>query len=143
MMRYFRRLPPLLRALWLLRLLFPLASLGLLAWTLVVFREQEISTARAEAVGLALVMLAVACNWPVTVYSVRFERPARALPWLSTWRGQLAAALGLAALPLGVVAVVLFIPTNSPLYSVEYLLTMLALLVFLAAYVRALVRFVA
>ena len=132
MMRYFRRLPPLLRALWLLRLLFPLASLGLLAWTLVVFREQEISTARAEAVGLALVMLAVACNWLVATYDSR--------PWLSTWRGQLAAALGFTALPLGSVAVALLIPPNSPFFGLTFLLGLLAVL---AAYVWVIVRRVA
>jgi hypothetical protein len=60
-----------------------------------------------------------------------------------TWRGQLAAALGLAALPLVSVAVALVIPPSSSFFALTFLLDMLAALVLLAAYVWALVRFAA
>jgi hypothetical protein len=111
MMQHFRRLPPLLRALWLLGLLFLLASLGTAAWTWAMFREhQGLSATPWQIVGPAFLVLALACNWPSAAYGLRFRHAARALPWLDTWRGQLAATLGLAALPLVSVAVALVIP---------------------------------
>ena len=88
--------------------------------------------------GPAFLVLALACNWPGVAYGLRFRLPARALPWLNTWRGQLAATLGLAALPLGSVAVALVIPPSSSFFALTFLLNMLAALVLLAAYVWAL-----
>ena len=135
MMQHFRRLPPLLRALWLLGLLFLLVSLGVEAW--VVFREQGLSTARGQDLFLTFVLLSFACNWPVAVYNARFIRPGRALPWLDAWWGQLAAAVGFAVLPLGFVAAVLLIPPRSPLVVLQGLLFVLAALVWLATYAWA------
>ncbi len=139
MMQRFRRLPPLLRALWLLALLFLLAQCGVATWAWRVLQDhQELVARRAQDLAPAFLLLAWACIFPGAAYNARFQRPGRALPWLDTWRGQLAAALGLAALPLGSLAVGLFIPPTSPLYSLEYLLGMLAVLVVLAAFAWAL-----
>jgi hypothetical protein len=133
MMRYFRRLPLRAQALWLLALLFWLVALGMTMWTLVLSREhQELATARWQTLALAFFVLALACNWLVATYDSR--------PWLSTWRGQLAAALGFTALPLGSVAVALLIPPNSPFFGLTFLLGLLAVL---AAYVWVIVRRVA
>lgn len=135
-MQHARRLPPLLRALFLLGLLFALASLGVETWAFGVLRDHwEPSAARGQALAGAFLLLALACNWPVAAYNARF---LLAQPWLSTWRGQLAAALGLAALPMGVVAVVLLLPVTRPLNSLQFLLDTLAGLVLGAASVWAL-----
>ena len=139
MMRHFRRLPLRARALWLLALLFWLASLGVEAWA--VFREhQGLSARQGRDLFPAFVLLSLACIFPGAAYNVRFRR---ALPWLYTWRGQLAVAVGLALLPLGFVAAVLLIPPNSPQYMVTFLLGLLAMLVMLAAYFWIIVRRVA
>ena len=143
-MQQFRRLSPLLRALGLLGLVLLVASLGVSTWMLVLFREhQGLSATPWQIVGPAFLALALACNWPGVAYGFRFRLPARALPWLDTWRGQLAATVGLAVLPLGSVAAALLIPPDSLFFALAFLLDMLALLVLLAAYVWALVLFVA
>ncbi len=51
--------------------------------------------------------------------------------------------MGLAALPLGSVAVALVIPPDSSFFVLAFLLSLLAVFVLVAAYVWALVRFVA
>ena len=129
-----RRLPPLLRALSLLALLVLLAGCGVSTWAWAVLRDhQDLVARRAQALAPAFLLLAWACIFPGAAYNARFQRPGRALPWLDTWRGQLAAALGLAVLPLGIVAVVLFIPPRSPLSVLYVLLIFLAGLVMLVA----------
>jgi hypothetical protein len=128
MMRDFRRLPPLLRALWLLGLLFLLAGVGTWVWG-VLWDHQDLFARQGRDLAWAFLLLALACNWPGVAYNARFLRSGRALPWLDTWRGQLAAAVGVAVLPLGFVAVALLIPPNSPLSVLTFLLTVLVLVV--------------
>ena len=133
-MQHARRLPPLLRALWLLGLALLVVQGGVIAWAWTVLQDhEELVARRAQALAPAFLLLAWACILPGAVYNARFQRPGRALPWLDTWRGQLAAALGLAVLALGGVAVVLFIPPRSPLSVLQVLLYVLAGLVWLAA----------
>ena len=134
-MQHARRLPPLLRALWLLGLALLVVQGGVIAWAWTVLQDhEELVARRAQALAPAVFLVVLACNWPVAAYNARFQRPGRALPWLDTWRGQLAAASGLAALPLGSVAAVLFIPPRSPLVVLQGLLYVLAALVLVAAY---------
>ena len=89
MRQRFRRLPPLLRALGLLALLFPLASLGVATWALL-RDHQDLFARRAQALAPTFVLLSFACNWPVTAYNARFRHPARVIPWLDpggvNWR---------------------------------------------------------
>jgi hypothetical protein len=132
MLQPLRRLPPLS----LLSLLCLLASLGVTTWAWSVLQNHEaVAARRGQDLAPAFILLSLACNWTVAASNGRFRR---VLPWLGSWRGQLAAVLGLAALPLGVVVVALLFPLNSALYSLVFLLYILAVLVLGAAYSWAL-----
>lgn len=109
-MRYFRRLPSLLRALLLVGLLAALVGLGviisgLLLWLPNVVSDTQVlfgfapypSPAAQQAtqplgpatfliwsvgVGINLSLLSGACNWPVQTYAIRFRRSWYVKPWL-------------------------------------------------------------
>lgn len=149
-MRYFHRLPPLLRALNLLALLFALASLGVLIWTVplliadgqVLFSgahalattDQILSLNWRVAVSLNLGMLGGACNMPAVISAVRLHRPDYSAPRLDAWQAQLKVALGLAALPLGSLAVLLLIKSTYLLFAVTSLLTVVSAVLLAIAY---------
>ncbi len=145
-MRYFRRLPPLLRAFQLLALLTALASLGVLLSTVLVWCAFWFATWQVEfgladtppvvtpstswqvTFGLTLGLLSGACAWPVNLYVLRFRHPGRVVPWLDAWPTQLRAALALAALPLCALVVVLLVPPSASLFGVVFPLDILAAL---------------
>jgi hypothetical protein len=79
-MRSVRRLPPLLRALWVLGLLTSLAALGVLTWTNLAARGADQSGAsrgwnRGMALFMALLLLSMAGSVTLAAYNRRFERP--------------------------------------------------------------------
>ena len=109
-MRYFRRLPPLLRVLLLVGLLAALVGLGMIISGLLLSLPNVISDAQvlfgaapypspaeqqatqplgpatflmwSVAVGINLSLLSGACNWPVQTYAIRFRRSWYVTPWL-------------------------------------------------------------
>jgi hypothetical protein len=103
-MRYFRRLPPVLRVASILGLLFPLASIVLLVSVLVTAlpsfpQSPPDFVAGRGLIGLNLGLLGGACTFAVTTYSTRFLWPdVRPFP-LSSLQSQLWAMVLLAALP--------------------------------------------
>ncbi len=116
-MRYFRRLPPLLRVVSLLGLLCVLASLVLLVSVLVTslrsfpsFSRSPLDDERRGIMALNLGLLGGACSVAVSAYTTRFRRPNRGPFPLNSWQSQVQAiALG-AALPLCALAVALVAP---------------------------------
>jgi heme/copper-type cytochrome/quinol oxidase subunit 1 len=114
-MRYFRRLPPLLRVASILGLLFALASLALIAElgvSLVTsFPQSPADSNRVFGlVALNVGMLSGACSTAVNTYSMRFRRPDRGPFPLSSWQSQVRAIVLLAALPLCALALAVFAP---------------------------------
>ena len=82
-MQHARRLPPLLRALWLLGLALLVVQGGVIAWAWTVLQDhEELVARRGQALAPTVFLLVLACNWPVAAYNTRFQRPGRALPWL-------------------------------------------------------------
>ena len=136
-MRYFRRLPPLLRVASLLGLLFPLASLALLVPLLVTslrsfpqsFSQVPSDFDHRGIIGLNLGLLGGACSVAVNAYSTRFRRPDRGPFLLSSWQSQVRAIVLAAALPscaLALALVALLIPL--PLAFVLWVVTVVSLL---------------
>jgi hypothetical protein len=132
-MRYFRRLPPLLRVASLLGLLFPLASLVLLIPLLVTslpsFPNSPPDFGRRGIIALNLGMLGGAFSVAVNAYSTRFRQPDRGPFPLSSWQSQVRAiALG-AALPFCALALALVAPLIPlPLAFVFWGVTVVSLL---------------
>jgi len=145
-MRYFRRLPPLLRVASLLGLLFPLVSLALLV-SVVVTSPRSFSQLPPEPdfgrglFALNLGLLGGACSCAVTTYSTRFRRPDGEPFPLGSWQSQLRAIVLLAALPLCALVLALFIPPTPPAFFLVSLLdtaiSLLGAVVLLAAFVWA------
>lgn len=112
-MRYFRRLPPLLRVASLLGLLFPLPFLILpLYYFVQIMRSSPTASeydARLLVIGLNLGMVCMACSLVVRSYSKRFREPGTPGPFpLDSWQSQvraivLVAALAICALVLAVI----------------------------------------
>jgi hypothetical protein len=127
--RTFRRLPPLLRVAGNLGLLLPLVSLALLVQML----PTKLATSnwpadfyRVMAIATSLWMLGLSCTLVVGRYNTRFDRPGRGPFPLTSWQSQVRALALLAALPLCVLAWVVFIPPTQPGFGNVYLISMLA-----------------
>jgi hypothetical protein len=138
-MRSVRQLPPLLRVLGMLGVLAPVASCGVNTWAFVLGWN---SGEPPQPLTWALIDLGFACIWPVVVYNARlapFRRLRHTMPWLDTWRGQLASALVLSALPMAAVIVALLVAPSTPLFWLTYMFDILFLLVFIATLAWAIV----
>src|SRR5258706_3430878 len=135
--RYFRRLPPLLRVASLLGLLFPLASLALLVPLLVTslpsfpqsFSQVPSDFDHRGIIGLNLGLLGGACSVAVNAYSTRFRRPDRGPFLLSSWQSQMRAVALLSVLPLCGIALALVIPPTSLAFVVVFPISLLAAVV--------------
>jgi hypothetical protein len=143
-MRYFRRLPPLLRVASILGLLFPLASIALLLSVLVMsllsYTQEPLDFGRL-LIASNLGMLGGACSFAVTTYSARFRRPDWGPVPLGSLQSQVRAIVLLAALPTCALALALFIPPTPPASFLVSLLdiaiTLIAAFALLAAYLWA------
>ena len=115
-MRYFRRLPPLLRVASILGLLFPLASLALLVPLLVTslpsFPRTPPDFGRRGISALNLVLLGGACTVAVNTYSTRFRQLDRGPFPLSSWQSQVWAIVVGAVLPLCALALAMVAPSS-------------------------------
>jgi len=140
-MRYFPRLPPLLRVVSILSLLFVLASVVLFLGSVIPvfpsFPRWPVDASRARGIAWNLIMLSLACSFVVSNYSLRFFRPGRGSYPLDSWQSQVRWLLALAALPLGAIALAVFLPRTSLLNFVVVWSNLLAILVVGAALVYA------
>jgi len=136
-MRYFRRLPPLLRVASLLGLLFPLAALALLVpllfsglWSFPWFPQVPSDFGRRgiiAIIALNLVLLSGACSVAVNTYSMRFRQPDRGPFPLSSWQSQVRAIVLGAAVPLCALALALVAPLIPlPLAFVMWVVTVVS-----------------
>jgi hypothetical protein len=146
-MRYFRRLPPLLRVASIVGLLFVLTDLALLILLINSFVMDLLSSSphasrgvsRVGAIALNLSLLSLACSIVVNSYSRRFRQPDRGPFPLGSWQSQVRAILLLSALPLCAITLALFIPPTFLAFGVVFLLSLLALFVLFVWPVAALV----
>ncbi len=140
-MRYFRRLPPLLRVVSILNLLFLLASVVLFLGSAIPvfpsFPRWPVDASRAVGIAWNLIMLSLACSFVVSNYSLRFFRPGRGAYPLDSWQSQVRWLLALAALPLGALALAVVLPQSPRLRLVVVWSNLLAILVVGAAVVYA------
>ncbi len=151
-MRYFDRLPLLLQVAVILGLMLLLAGAAVAAVAPIVFvlaLVASISSAslpwysdpiRLFVIAVNLGALGVACFFAVNTYSRRFRRPDRRPFPLDSWQSQVRVIALLAALPLGAIVVVPFLPVYGFLlgWPADFLaigITLLAAVVLLAAYV--------
>jgi len=149
-MRYFRRLPPLLRVASLLGLLFPLASMVLLVALIIMslptFPQLPVDFFRVLVIGANLGMLSGACAFAISAYSTRFRRPDRGPFLLDSWQSQVRAIALLAALPLGAITLALVTPPTLlaafGLVFLAFAVSALAALVLVAAHLWVLVMHV-
>lgn len=148
-MRYFRRLPPLLRVASLLGVLFPLASLVLLVALMVVsspmFSHGSVTFfLRMLVLGLNLSLLSGACSFAVRAYNTRFRRPDSGLSLFDSWQSQVGAIAVLAVLPLCAITLALVSPSTPPvdfeLLFLAFAVSVLAALVVLMAHLWVLVK---
>ena len=121
-MRYFRRLPPLLRVASLLGLLFYLAALALPMDAFIKFLSSFPHAYQDSSpmfiIALNLLWLGSACSFTVNGYSTRFRRSDRGPFPLDSWQSQVRAIALLSALPLCGIALALIIPRPlSPSWS--------------------------
>jgi len=133
-MRYFRRLPPLLRVASIVGLLFRLGALALLILLITSFVTDLLSSSphayrdsiRLSIIALNLIVLSSACSVAVNTYSVRFRRPDRGPFLLDSWQSQVRTIAPLSALPLCEIALALVIPPTSLAFGVVFPISILA-----------------
>jgi hypothetical protein len=147
MLRYFPRLPMLLRVAFILGLLFPLASIALLIVAIILFIEALITGLSAvplhsPADGIRLVVIAAnlgmvsgACSFAVNTYSLRFRRSGTGPFPLTSWQSQVRAILLLAALPISALVLAAFIPSTSLAFFIVLLISLLGACVLIVAHV--------
>lgn len=130
-MRYFRRMPPLLRVASILGVLFPLASMILLVPLLIrglstISQLMDRSTStqvpqlpvdffRMLVIGQNLSILGLACVFIISAYSMRFRRRDGGPFLLDSWQSQVRAIALLAALPLCAIILALVTTQTLPL----------------------------
>ncbi|HEX8994884.1 MAG TPA: hypothetical protein VF812_02520 [Ktedonobacterales bacterium] len=139
-MRYYRRLPPLLRVASILGLLFALTALALFVALFVAridailesIPQDRLSDYRWLAIGLNLGLLSGACFTAVNWYVTRFREPPPAPLPLGSRRSQLRAILLLAALPLCAILLASVIPPESDWFGVVFGVSLLGALVTVA-----------
>jgi hypothetical protein len=140
-MPYFRRLPPLVRVMSLLGLLFLLAALVVFLEGLPAIQTSfpflSVDAHRATGIELNLVALSLASTFVVNTFALRFRRTGRQVYPLETWPSQVRWWLLLGTLPLCTLAGAMLLP-QTPLFDfVLGVPTFLALLVPVAASVYA------
>lgn len=136
-MHYFRRLPVLLRVIGILGLLFILTAVALYLGAVI---TDPAVLDRVFLIGLNLLSLSLACTFVVNTYGVRFRRVGLASYPLESWQSQVRWWGLLAALPLGVLLVVVLLPWSPLVEIVLGLPTLLALLTLGAAFIYAQIK---
>lgn len=137
-MRYFRRLPPVLRVASLLGLLFPLALIvafmTLLITSLSSSHQSGVYASRVAVIALNLGVLGVACTSAVYTYSRRFREPDKRPYPLDSWQSQVRAILLAAALPICAIALAIIIPPTSLAFEIVFPVSIIGAGVSLAVY---------
>lgn len=122
--RNFRRLPPLLRVVSIVGVVFILGSLALS--TVLVLHVQPffplsaVDTSRIQLVSINLGMLGVIGAMVITNYTMRFRQMGGTQFPLDTWKSQSIAILVMAALPLCGLVLALVIPPSLKVYGIAF-----------------------
>jgi len=132
-------LPPLLRVVSIVGLLFLLAAIALMINSFVTGLSSSPhayrDASRVEAIALNLLWLSLACSFAVNSYSARFRRPDGGPFPLDSWQSQVRAIVLLSALPLCGIALALVIPPTALAFGVVFPIGMLAAVVSLGAWI--------
>lgn len=145
-MRFFRGLPPFLRVVWVLGLLFPLTALAVLVvgfityWSSIPLLTLTMNDSRVTPIGLNLTMLGLACSAVINTYIKRSRQPDREAFPLDSWQRQARAIALLAALPLCGLTLAAVIPPNQAAFVVVYPITVIGILVQIFANMRIVLR---
>ena len=136
-MRYFRRLPPLLRVASILGLLFALASIvGFVEVIIAVLSSiprSPVDPSRMLVIALNLGMLGLACNVAVNSYSMRFRQPDKRPFPLDSWQSQVRTILLLAALPIAALVLAVAIPPTSLAFGIVFPISIIGVIVLVVA----------
>jgi hypothetical protein len=125
-MRYFRRLPPLLRAASIVGLLFVLAAIALLLTYLAIGPYAHRESSKITLIAVNLTLLGQACSTAVNCYSTRFRWPDRRQLPLDSWQSQVRVIALLSVLPLCAIALALVVPSTSFALVVVFLISLAA-----------------
>ncbi|MGZ3599950.1 MAG: hypothetical protein ACXWQR_09105 [Ktedonobacterales bacterium] len=157
-MRYFHRMPPLLRVASILALLFYLVSGGLLGPLLMrglstfsqmmsqsTVPQMPVDFLRVLVIGGNLSMLGLACTFALIAYNTRLRWPDTRPLLLDSWQSQVRAIVLPSALPLCAITLALVTPQTLPVAAVLIVVasavSVLAVLVLLAAHFWVLVKY--
>jgi hypothetical protein len=137
-MRYFRRLPPLLRVASLLSLLLPLGFFVLplngFVHMMSLSRTALLYGDLLVGIGLNLSMVGAACFVVVQSYTKRFREPGAPGPFpFDSWQSQMRAILLMAALPICALLLAVIIPLTSEASIIVLQVTGLGVFVLVAA----------
>jgi hypothetical protein len=136
-MLYFPRLPPLLRVMSILALLFILTAVVVFLAGLPIVQASfpwlSMDAHRAMGISWNLIALSLACSLVVSGYTLRFRRAGRQSYPLDTWPSQVRWLLLLGTLPLCVLTVAILLPRTPLLDFMLGLPTLLAMLAIGAA----------
>jgi hypothetical protein len=132
-MRYFRRLPPLLRVVSILGLLCALAASVAFAQLFVrILYSLSTDSWRVLMIALNLGVLSGACSFAVRTSSARLRQPdGRPLP-ASSWQNPAWAIVLVTALPLCALVLAVFIPPTAAAFGVVFPISMFATIMLLA-----------
>ncbi|MGZ3585224.1 MAG: hypothetical protein ACXVCT_20975 [Ktedonobacterales bacterium] len=120
-MRYFRRLPPLLRVVDIFGLLFVVAGLALLGFTSLSSSHPSFLDAnRVQAIFMNLIILSLACTFTLQTYRTRLSQPDRGPLHLSSWQSQLRFIALVAALPIGALVFAFVIPQTAGAFTLIF-----------------------
>jgi len=119
-MREFRRLPPLMRVVRIVGLLFILSGAALLITSFVKSQSSAPpafgDSARVWIIAMGLLGLSLVCTFVCLAYRTRVGRPGLGPLPLDSWQSQVRAILLLSALPLCGIALALVIPPTYELW---------------------------
>ncbi len=146
-MRDFRRLPPFLRIVSVVGLLFIIGSLILFVANFFAFLVFHMSfhpaillaleppyDFRALVISVNLCLLSLACSAVVNTYTRRFRQPDQGPLPLSSWRSQARWLALIGALPLCAIILALAISPAATLFGLVFGVSLLGALLFLGAF---------
>jgi hypothetical protein len=117
------RLPPLLRVVLILGLLFPLAGLALAGFAVVVrfsSHQWPLDSNRVQLIMVNLIILGLACVSAVANYRTRFRPPDRGPFPLHSWQSRMRFIAVVAALPICSLVLAVVIPPTALAFVIVF-----------------------
>lgn len=135
-MTSFRRLPPVLRAVSLLRPLCPLGLFVAFAYTASVgtwsSAHEGLSASRVAVIAINLGVVGLGCSAVVYIYNSRFRQPDRATFPLASWQSQVRTMLALTIIPVAALVLAVAIPPTARAFELVFPASIIGAIVCLA-----------